>query len=214
MSFSLGFHLLLGVGLLYWKSPGVIHPPRSEVRFELATIPVVQEPPPRVVEPPVELPKPVPPVPVKDPVVKKSVPVQKQPPKVRKVETPRPLPVAAAAPVVAAAIPAAKSEPITALPVEVYRPPDVRAAYAANPKPVYPHSARRMGREGEVLLTVEVTAEGGVARVTIQTGSGVDSLDQAALEAVARWRFVPAQRNGRNVAATVTVPIRFQLQKE
>ncbi|MBF0272685.1 MAG: TonB family protein [Magnetococcales bacterium] len=94
------------------------------------------------------------------------------------------------------------------------RLPDVKAAMAANPKPDYPRSARRLGQEGTVLLTVEVTAAGGVAGVGVRKSSGFESLDQAATEAVRRWRFIPARRNGLLVAATVSVPIRFALQAE
>ncbi|MBF0629121.1 MAG: energy transducer TonB, partial [Magnetococcales bacterium] len=105
-------------------------------------------------------------------------------------------------------------QPAPIRPVAADRPPDLRAAYASNPKPLYPSFARRLGQEGTVLLTVEVTAAGGVARVTLQQGSGFDALDRAAIEAVSAWRFLPAQRQGQPVAATVSVPIRFQLQPE
>jgi protein TonB len=41
--------------------------------------------------------------------------------------------------------------------------------------------------------------------------SGYDMLDQSALETVrARWRFIPARRDGVPVADTVQVPIRFR----
>ncbi|MBF0436422.1 MAG: energy transducer TonB [Magnetococcales bacterium] len=94
------------------------------------------------------------------------------------------------------------------------RQPEVDVAYASNPQPLYPVQARRMGQEGTVILSVEVTAEGSVARVSIRTSSGHESLDRAAAEAVAQWRFTPALRHGRKVAATVGIPIRFRLEED
>lgn len=114
---------------------------------------------------------------------------------------------------------ATPSDPIaaimpTAVPdmVPSYRPPDIHATYANNPKPIYPPSAQRLGQEGVALLTVEVTEMGRVARVEVQTSSGYESLDRAAMEAVSRWHFAPARRNGIAQSATVTVPVRFNLQ--
>ncbi|MEO5331654.1 MAG: energy transducer TonB [Magnetococcus sp. YQC-5] len=153
------------------------------------------------------------------PTAEKKAPVQK-PVKVRKEPQSRSVPSvpAEAAPALSSVgdvMPPPRSVTTPPAPqVDTYRPPDVQAAYTTNPKPVYPPSARRMGYEGTVLLKVEITESGGVARVTIATGSGFDALDRAALTAVNQWRFVPAQRNGQPMAATVTVPIRFQLQTE
>jgi protein TonB len=37
-------------------------------------------------------------------------------------------------------------------------------------------------------------------------------LDQAALQTVQRWRFIPAQQGGQTVAARIQVPITFKLE--
>lgn len=81
-----------------------------------------------------------------------------------------------------------------------------------NPKPVYPYSARRQGRQGRVVLRVEVRPDGTAEAVSIERSSGDARLDEAALAAVRQWRFRPAQRNGAPVAADVRVPIRFSLR--
>jgi protein TonB len=47
--------------------------------------------------------------------------------------------------------------------------------------------------------------------VEIRTSSGVERLDRAALDAVRRWRFVPARQGDTPVDAWVLVPIRFSL---
>lgn len=86
------------------------------------------------------------------------------------------------------------------------------AAYLHNPRPVYPEVARRREWEGRVLLKVQVLANGHAATVTLATSSGHDVLDEAALEAVRNWHFVPAKRGGQPVDSWVTVPINFNLQ--
>jgi protein TonB len=86
------------------------------------------------------------------------------------------------------------------------------ADYLHNPKPVYPSASRRLGEQGRVLLRVFVSADGQAERVEIRTSSGFPRLDQAAEDAVARWRFVPARRGDQAVAAWVQVPITFQLE--
>ncbi|NGZ06955.1 MAG: energy transducer TonB [Magnetococcales bacterium] len=215
-------HGILVAGWWYWHGTMDRSPKAPEMRFDMVTladpVPVVPDapapplpPPPEPVaapppepEPAVAPIKPLPPKPPRPPKVRRETrerPGQEQP--VRAV-TQLPAPVAAA--------PAAPSAP--AVVEEPFIPPDVRAAYASNPKPVYPPAARRMGYQGTVLLVVAVLASGAVERVELRQGSGFDSLDRAALEAVAGWRFVPARRGGQAVAATVTVPIRFQLQAE
>lgn len=86
------------------------------------------------------------------------------------------------------------------------------AAYLNNPPPVYPPVARRRGEAGTVRLRVAVSAEGLPDAVSLQLGSGSHWLDRAALEAVRRWRFVPARRDGTAVASTIIVPIVFRLE--
>lgn len=107
--------------------------------------------------------------------------------------------------VAAAQVPATPAPP-------TFTPPDVRAAYLANPRPPYPLAARRLGIEGKVVLLVEILESGNVASVQVARGSGHGMLDQSALQAVERWRFVPARRGGEAVGASVEVPISFRLE--
>ncbi|NTV10441.1 MAG: energy transducer TonB [Zoogloea sp.] len=90
-------------------------------------------------------------------------------------------------------------------------PPRFDAAYLDNPPPAYPASARRNGEEGRVLLRVHVTTGGRADEIQVQSGSGSESLDQAARAAVRRWRFEPARQGGQAVVAWVLVPIVFKL---
>jgi len=88
----------------------------------------------------------------------------------------------------------------------------VRPRYAENPKPVYPQEARRRGYEGEVLLRVEVLANGRVGRLEVKKSSGYEILDRSALSAVKQWKFIPANEGNGAIPCWVNIPIKFQLQ--
>jgi len=86
-----------------------------------------------------------------------------------------------------------------------------RARTSDAPKPKYPDTARRDGKEGRVLLRVLVNEEGRSASVEVNRSSGVEVLDQAALEAIKRWRFTPARVGEKPVDSWVRIPIDFRL---
>jgi len=86
------------------------------------------------------------------------------------------------------------------------------ADYLHNPSPVYPVLARRRGEEGKVLLKVRVSAQGEALNIAIAKSSGNELLDGAAVEAVTRWRFVPARRGDEPVESSVIVPMTFRLE--
>jgi protein TonB len=91
-------------------------------------------------------------------------------------------------------------------------PAQAELALDVHPSPPYPRSAIRRDEEGTVVLRVHVDEAGRPLEVTIERSSGHRELDRSARETVLqRWRFQPAQRDGRNVAAWGLVPIRFTL---
>jgi TonB family protein len=86
------------------------------------------------------------------------------------------------------------------------------AEYGQNPIPNYPPQARRREQQGTVLLRVLVGADGAAERIEVAHSSGFNSLDDSAIETVrSRWRFIPARRDGIDIASWVEVPIRFAL---
>lgn len=87
-----------------------------------------------------------------------------------------------------------------------------KASTESNPKPPYPEAARRMKREGTVLLAVHIGSDGAVSSVDISQTSGTTSLDESARETVLRWRFSPAIMNGTPISSVVSVPIKFELK--
>lgn len=116
--------------------------------------------------------------------------------------------VMASAPAVPAA---AEPSPIAVAAPPALEPARFDADYLNNPAPAYPLLSRRQGETGKVLLQVQVTAHGTAGQVDLKQGSGFPRLDEAALNAVRQWRFVPARRGDQAVAASVVVPITFRL---
>lgn len=92
-------------------------------------------------------------------------------------------------------------------------PPMVETlAYDVHPAPRYPRQAVRAGLEGTVTLRVLVDEQGWPKTVEIEQSSGHRELDRGAREHVlAKWRFHPAQRQGRAISAYALVPIDFRL---
>jgi protein TonB len=107
--------------------------------------------------------------------------------------------------------PVAGTSPL-AVDVAATIPPSFRADYLSNPPPTYPRRARRAGLEGTVRLKVRVTAAGAPDTVEIETSSGFETLDLAALNAVKGWQFVPARRGADRIDAWVIVPVVFRLE--
>lgn len=91
-------------------------------------------------------------------------------------------------------------------------PPSFSAEYLRNPAPRYPVAARRAGEQGTVTLKVLVGMDGMPQRVEVERTSGSPRLDSAALDAVRRWRFVPAHRGSTPIESWVLVPVVFRLE--
>jgi protein TonB len=77
-------------------------------------------------------------------------------------------------------------------------------------KPVYPPAALSAGLEGVVMLYVRVNERGEVVEADVFRSSGHAMLDEAALEAIYRWRFTaPDGKSG--VAAEFIKPMPFRI---
>lgn len=92
-------------------------------------------------------------------------------------------------------------------------PPMLDAAHLQNPAPVYPPEARRRREEGQVLLEVFIREDGSVGGLLVKRTSGHPALDRAALEAVQRWRFVPARRGSEAIPYSYELPVEFSLRR-
>ncbi len=95
-------------------------------------------------------------------------------------------------------------------PVLPLTPAHVDPNYLHRPNPVYPALSKRLREEGTVVLRVNLDAQGIVLDITVEKSSSFKRLDQAALEAVKHWRFIPAKRGQVALPSTALVPIEFK----
>lgn len=89
---------------------------------------------------------------------------------------------------------------------------EAKPLYRTNPAPEYPRMARLKGYQGQVVLKVLVDRRGNVSDLELFQSSGYPVLDQAAVDSVKKWIFVPAMRGTENVDMWVRIPIRFKLE--
>lgn len=157
-------------------------------------------------------------------------------PEAQKLPEPKPLPVARPQPVLpkpqprsplpalettTSAIPepaAPVAPPAEAKPAPMPAEPALTQArfdadYLRNPAPPYPPLSKRMGEEGKVVLRVSVNPQGAADSVEIKTSSGSQRLDDAALNTVRQWKFIPAKRGDTAAHSWVLVPIIFKLEQ-
>ena len=186
----------------------IIAPPSPEPEI----VPIIEPPKPEpkpLIEPKlkpkkvVEIIKPI------EKPVERLVEATTQPPKKEEITKPEAAPVLVAEPA-----PVSKNTaPEKAAPIieDKYEEPRFGVSYLNNPAPDYPSMSRRQGEEGRVLMKVLVSASGAAEDVQIEKSSGSDRLDNAAVNAVKRWRFIPAKKNNQPLSAYVLVPIKFSL---
>jgi len=79
-------------------------------------------------------------------------------------------------------------------------------------RPQYPPQARLRQQEGYVTVEFVVDAEGAVQSAVVVAAEPPEVFEQAALRAVARWRFSPGIRQGQAVAVRVRQRVEFRLQ--
>jgi protein TonB len=77
--------------------------------------------------------------------------------------------------------------------------------------PVYPAIAKAAGVQGTVVLAATISRAGTIENLRV--ASGPPMLQQAALDAVERWRYRSYLLNGEPVAVETTVNVVFNLQR-
>lgn len=98
------------------------------------------------------------------------------------------------------------------------QPPQEQAAPVAKrdvqgvslPAPEYPDAANEHNLNGNIVLLVDVAADGSVTDAVVERSEPAGVFDEVALEAVRNWKFNPAMEDGKPVAGRVRVPIKFE----
>ncbi len=91
-------------------------------------------------------------------------------------------------------------------------PPDiVLPVPLETPMPAYSDVARLARAQGEVVLSATIASDGSVVDVTVE-GAANPLLVRSAVEAVSRWRYVPARIGTRPVAVILRVTLTFRLR--
>ncbi|WP_199555037.1 energy transducer TonB [Sandaracinobacteroides hominis] len=181
--------------LTYRHVVNVEKPPEALVLLDIAAPrPPEQQAPPEIPD--------IAPVVIPPPVVE----IENRPPSITAVVMETPPPPAPVAPVVKAesppAPPAAPAPAVAA---------DLSSSMIEAAPPRYPLESRRLKEQGTVVLELLLGLDGRVERILVRTSSGSNRLDQAALNAVRKWRWSPTVRNGTPVAVRGLVEIPFVL---
>jgi periplasmic protein TonB len=83
-----------------------------------------------------------------------------------------------------------------------------REIYA--PEPEYSEEARKVKQMGVVVLRLVVGSDGNPRDIQVVRTLGL-GLDEKAIEAVKKWRFEPARKDGKPVAVAVNIEVNFHL---
>ena len=153
------------------------------------------------------------PTPVTQPRLVPLPPLPNAPPSERAVSALPPEPPASPQAATAAAAQTAVPVPAPQAkePPAPVTPPHADAAMLNNPVPVYPALSRRFREEGHVLFDVYILPDGSVGQIKLKRSSGFPRLDDAALDAIRRWRYIPAKRGNEPIPYWYVQPLDFEL---
>jgi TonB family protein len=76
--------------------------------------------------------------------------------------------------------------------------------------PAYSEEARKAKYSGTVVLRIDVNTLGQVTHATVTRSLGM-GLDEKAIEAVTKWKFIPAKKDGKPVDTQSEVSVNFRL---
>ena len=75
----------------------------------------------------------------------------------------------------------------------------------------YPSQSIRLREEGVPVVYIWVLEDGSVGEVKLLQSCGMERLDEAAIKLVKRFRYSPAIKDGKPIAAWKTQPVTFKL---
>jgi periplasmic protein TonB len=180
-----GIHVLIIYGLMV--STGIVKSPKFAAPIEAVFIPETTETKP---EPEIEI----------KPEIEQTVAVDEPMPQIDIPEVVTP-PTENPIPASANAISASTAEGAPAQ--------DLKTASRVDP--TYPPASRRAGEQGTVRVKVLVDQKGRASQVQVAQSSGFPRLDQAAVDAVRKWRFQAATDGSNAIMAWTQVAVTFKL---
>lgn len=117
------------------------------------------------------------------------------------------------------AIPIAPPPPVEKPFVEYKaEPKDVEFGSSEGPRfyhremPVYPFIARKLGKEGRVVLRLTIDERGRLLNLEVIEGAGY-GFTESAIEAVRKSTFVPAKKDGKPILSRALLPIKYALRR-
>lgn len=93
-------------------------------------------------------------------------------------------------------------------------PPDRDFMVVSRIPPRYPYQAERRKIEGWVKVSFEITEQGTVKDAVVIAAEPEGVFDQAALQAILKWKFQPRIVDGKAVAVRADQVINFQLDEK
>ena len=100
------------------------------------------------------------------------------------------------------------SQPSSLSQARVDAPPRSRRAI----RPEYPKGARQRGEQGNVILEIEIGADGVCVAAKVAVSCGFAELDAAAVKAALAARFVPAKAGNSPVSSVARLTLSFRLK--
>ena len=88
------------------------------------------------------------------------------------------------------------------------RPANEPAVPVRMVRPDYPYELKRQGVTGVVTLVFDVDEKGDVQEAKVQKSTN-PQFEQPALDAIAKWKFKPARKDGVPVRTKVAIPLQF-----
>jgi protein TonB len=97
-------------------------------------------------------------------------------------------------------------------PIETEFGAAVAPSFLHREMPVYPAFARKLGKEGKVVLRLTIDERGNLKNVEVLETLGY-GFSESAVDAIKRSTFLPAKKDGKPVASRALLPVSFRLRR-
>jgi protein TonB len=89
--------------------------------------------------------------------------------------------------------------------------PDIqRAVPIKTPEPIYPRSAGQNGLMGDTTVAMTILTDGSVSDLQV-IGRAANTMDEASLQTIKKWKFKPAMCGSDPVVSDIEVVVSFRI---